>query len=155
MLEPLETIQQRAEALATKVGAAATEVTYGGYPLELTPNIQVSNQYHFVVFERGVEFERRSTDDLDQLLYWILDHTTGIIAARHEREHREPDRDFRRQWFGMHEALLSRISPAWGRRKHREIAAILRDAPYDHTFTPRQRPVHLSGSRDPKRPGKP
>jgi hypothetical protein len=43
-----------------------------------SPYIEVADDaYFFVSEERGVELERRRTDDLDELLYWIFDGVTS------------------------------------------------------------------------------
>jgi len=99
-----------------------------------SPYVEVSDAYYFVVEERGVELERRKTDDLDELLYWIFDGVTFSISCDFELRNRKPGEDPRRQLFAKQEALLSQLSTRWSARKLDEHRAILTRHPFNDVF---------------------
>lgn len=53
-----------------------------------------------VVVERGIEWERRKTNDLDKLLYWIFANLTFSMAVEYELAHRVEGQDFRPRHTG-------------------------------------------------------
>ena len=80
--------------------------------------------YCYVVTERGSEYERRRTQDPEELLFWMMSDVTFDIAVRYELTHRRPGADSRRLLFRTQEELLQSLKPAWAdelRRKHRSI----------------------------------
>jgi hypothetical protein len=95
-----------------------------------SPHIeQVGAEFHFVVTERGSEFERRKTIDPDEILYWLLDGVTQIAATNHELRNRIEGTDGRENWFPFQERLLYAMKPEWGVRKQQQHFRILRDHP--------------------------
>jgi hypothetical protein len=101
------------------------------------PHIEVDSRgYHYVIAERGHEFERHTTSDLDELLYDVFESTTFEIACKYEVEHRNFEQDFRRILFKYQEELLSKLSPAWGERRIMEHAEILQQSPFKDEFDP-------------------
>lgn len=96
-----------------------------------SPYIEISDAYHFVVEERGLELERRTTRDLDELLYWVFNDVTFTVASSFELRNRRPDEDSRRQLFAKQEELLNLASEAWGRRKESEHKAVLANYPFN------------------------
>lgn len=95
-----------------------------------TPYIEVDEAYHFVVEERGIEHERRTTGDLDELLFWIVQGLTASMAWAHELRNRREHEDSRRQAFEKDLELLERLSPTWAKRRRTEYAEILRTHPF-------------------------
>ena len=77
--------------------------------------------------ERGEEHERRSTLDLDELLYWIFGRVTYIEAVDYERKNRIDSEDFRRLLFQRQLELLGRLNPRWLDRYRGERAELLRE----------------------------
>ncbi|PXA98229.1 hypothetical protein DMC47_09485 [Nostoc sp. 3335mG] len=127
----LREIQARVRELVDQVGAPPGDpVTYGSSRQTGTPHIEVDSRYHFVVCERGNEFERRTTDDLDELLYWILEGVTFSMASNFEVKHRRPGEDSRRQLFAKQIEYLERLSPQWAARQEAEHAEILSRHPF-------------------------
>ena len=84
----------------------------------------------FVVTERGTEYERRRTEDPDELLFWLMETVTFDMATRFELAHRRPNEDFRRQLFMKQEQLLHALRPSWGERCRRDLEKILRAHPF-------------------------
>ena len=95
-----------------------------------SPHIeQVGDEFHFVVTERGSEFERKTTSDPEEILYWLLDCVTQIAATNHELRNRIEGKDGREIWFPFQERLLYDMKPEWGVRKQQQHFRILRDHP--------------------------
>jgi hypothetical protein len=121
----LPEIRARVRELVDQVGAPPGDpVSYGGSRQDGTPHIEVGSRYHFVVFER------RTTDDLDELLYWIFDGVTFSMASNFEVKHRRPGEDSRRQLFAKQIEFLERLSPEWAARQDAEHAEILSRHPF-------------------------
>lgn len=95
------------------------------------PHIEVDGRYHFVVCERGLELERRSTSDLDELLYWVFGSATFSMAVDFEVAHRRDHEDARRQVFDRQRELLIKLNPDWAIRRDREVAEILANHPFN------------------------
>ena len=99
MLQKQNLAQLRAvvEKLAARIEAPENVLpTYGASEDSARPHIEIDGRYHFVVVERGLELERRTTTDLDEILYWIFDGVTSSLASRYEVRNRNPGEDFRR-----------------------------------------------------------
>jgi len=67
----LETIRKKIKDLAQKVNAPKDSLpTFGSTRDFGYPHIEVDkNGYHYVVVKRGKEYERNTTQDLDELFY--------------------------------------------------------------------------------------
>lgn len=131
----LEHVKAEVRRLAKQLDAPAYLLPTYDSPLgDATPFIEiVRGAFHFVVSERGTEFERRVTRDLDELLYWVFTGVTFELASTWEVAHRRPGEDSRRQLFARQEELLGSRSPAWAERCREEHAQVLREHPFrDH-----------------------
>lgn len=136
-MESLHAVQAQVEALAARIDAPPHLLpTYGRSDDGARPHLEIDDRYHFVVVERGQELERRSTDDLDELLYWVMGTTTFSMACAHELRHRREGVDFRRLLFAKQVEWLRRLSPDWAERKQGEHAETLKL----HPFTDEKRP---------------
>ena len=83
------------------------------------------NSYCYVVRERGVEFERRRTTYLDEILYWIFADVTSSMATRWQLANRVEGEDFRRGLLTKELDLLDRLDPIWASRHRLENAKLL------------------------------
>lgn len=93
------------------------------------PHIEVAGPHaSWVVVERGKEWERRTTDDLDELLYWIFESVTHELASRYELKHRDPNRDSRYLLFSKQLQLMAKLEPDWRPRLAKRIAPYMREA---------------------------
>jgi hypothetical protein len=99
-----------------------------------TPYVEVSDAYYFIVEERGIELDRRKTDDTDELLYWIFEGVTFSMSSDFELRNRRPGEDSRRQLFAKQEALLGQLSTQWRERKLEEHRRILTGHPFNDAF---------------------
>ncbi len=129
-MQSLEPIHREFRALCLNLGVRRT---LPDRPQEDgSPHVEVSESgYHYVVTERGVELERRTTLQADELLYWLACGITHELATTFELEHRVKGRDFRRLLFEKQMELLGTVNREWERRRKSEIDAILRTYPYD------------------------
>jgi hypothetical protein len=90
----------------------------------------VNGQYHYVVTERGSEFERKVAKDEDELLYWFVADSTFSIACAWELEHRKENEDSRLQLFSKQIELLNKINSTWAARKTRYHEQVLKENPF-------------------------
>ena len=107
-------------------------VTFGNQEDLAKPNIEIVGlqNFHFIVVERGNELERRITQNLDDLLYWIFDTITFRQALDYKLQNRDLNFDSRRIYFRKQEELLSLIHPDWKIKKENEHKDILKHYPF-------------------------
>lgn len=97
-----------------------------------TPHIEVDdNNYMYVVSERGEEFIRQITSDLDELLYWIFDGITFSMAAKYEINHRVGGVDPRRVIFSKQLEMLGLLSSEWALLAKKNIDETIKKSPYN------------------------
>ena len=127
----LPALKVRIEQLGERISAPETYLpSYGHSRNEGTPHVEVGETYDWVVSERGHELQRRSTTDLDELLYWVFSTVAYSMTLRIRRKGWLPGQDSRRQWFKLQEDYLAVLSPAWAARQEKEHADILARYPY-------------------------
>jgi hypothetical protein len=90
----------------------------------------VGDLYNYVVTERGSEYERKSTRDEDELLYWLFADVTFSLASDFEVRHRISGQDSRRQLFSKQVELLGLLRPAWAEREQKEHERIIAEHPF-------------------------
>jgi hypothetical protein len=129
-LVSLDAIETRVGELMARISAERHHVTFGRSHHDGTPHVEVGDAYHFVVCERGSELSRRTTGDLDELLYWVFAAITFSMACAWEVRHRRAGEDFRRQMFARQVELLAMLSPVWAEREEAEHQAILARHPF-------------------------
>jgi hypothetical protein len=117
-------------ALCQKLGAKGRFQTAAQH--DGSAHVEVTaDSYQYVVTERGTEFERKRTDDADELLYWLMADVVFSVASEYELTHRIEGQDFRRLLFQKEIELMGQLSANWSERKRREIEHILSDHPFD------------------------
>jgi hypothetical protein len=123
------TIQNRAKALAARLGRP--DFTLRSKPgHDGSYHLEVGDAYYLVVTERGLELERRRTEDVDELLYWAMEGLTSSMSSNYELANRREGEDSRRQAFAKQVELLATVSPAWAERQRQEQAEILGQHPF-------------------------
>lgn len=123
------TIQSRAKAMAARLGKPDFQVR--SEPMhDGSRHVEVSDAYYLVATERGLETERKRTNDVDELLYWIMEGLTSSMSWDYELAHRREGEDFRRQGFAKQVELLDTLYPEWGARLRREHEEILQRYPF-------------------------
>ena len=133
-------IRKRVKELAGQINAPKNLLPTYGYSIDgAHPHIEIGKNglLHYVVIERGHEFKRRTTDNLDELLYWIFSGVTFTMAGKFELENRIENKDFRRILFKKQEELLSILNESWGQKEHEEHLQILKSHPFDDLAGPR------------------
>jgi len=106
---------------------------YGSSHGDAQPHIEVhGNEMSWVVQERGTEHERRTTRNLQELLYWTFAAVTDCMAGEWELQHRVPYTERRILSFAWQLALLGRLDPAWRERRRDEPSRELRERPHAH-----------------------
>ena len=91
----------------------------------------VADGYIYANEERGHVYNERKTQDLDELLYWIMKDITRSMASEYELANRVPKTDFRRMLFAKDLELLGSLKPEWRERKQREYDAVLAQYPFN------------------------
>ena len=96
------------------------------------PHVEiVGDEYHFVVTERGSEFERRKTRESDELLYWFVSGDVSQLARDWELERRVEGQDSRRLWFAKELEMLDALNPEWAKRKELHQNNVLKEHPFN------------------------
>lgn len=129
----LDDIKKTVEQLASKIHAPQQLLpTYGRTRDGAWPHIEVdaSGALHFVVVERGQELERKTTNDLNDLLYWIFDSITFSMSVDFELKNRKWGRDCRRMMFAKQEELLGILDPSWQQKQHEEHKRVIKENPF-------------------------
>ena len=90
MNKRLSEVKVKIDELAKIIGATQNMLpTYGRSEQTARPHIEVDSRgYHFVIAERGEEFERHTSLDLDEILYDVFQVVTFSLACKYELEHR-------------------------------------------------------------------
>lgn len=97
-----------------------------------SPHVEFSNgQYQYVVTERGLELERRSTAETDEMLYWMVSDVTFWSGVEFELKNRVEGRDCRRMIFTEWRRLMARCGASFAEWLDRHIEKTLRLNPYN------------------------
>ena len=91
----------------------------------------VADGYIYANEERGHVYNERKTQDLDELLYWIMKDITRSMASEYELANRVPHADFRRLLFAKDLELLGSLKPEWRERKREYYDAVLAQYPFN------------------------
>jgi hypothetical protein len=86
--------------------------------------------YVYAARERGRETFRQETEDVDELVYWVVHDVAGGIAMDWALRHRRKGQDSRRRWFPRWIALMAGLRPDWGARTAAYVDAVLERSPY-------------------------
>jgi hypothetical protein len=88
-------------------------------------------EMHWIVDERGRELQRRTTLELDELLYWAFEAVTYQMASDWEVRHRNDDKDIHVALLNKQFELLARLSDRWVARRRADVGDILGDVDLD------------------------
>lgn len=127
-----EEIKAEIKKRADLIGASEDLFPTFGIPRQdATPCIQINKKgYHLVIVERGKEFERKTTKDIDELLFLVFEDITFSIASKFELHNRIENEDSRRQLFNKQLELLSKISKEWFEREKEKQEELLERFPF-------------------------
>lgn len=127
-------MKKKVPELPNKINVPTELLPTYGYSKDFAyPHIEVDNGglLHYVVVERGQELDRKTTDKLDDLLYWIFANVTFSMAGEYELKNRVRDQDCRRIMFDIQEQLLGQLNDTWQQKKSEEHKIILKKHPFD------------------------
>ncbi len=130
----LDDIKKKVDELAEIINATNDLLPTYGYSKDFAyPHIEIDNfgLLHYVIIERGQELERKTTDQLDDLLYWIFADVTFSMAADYELKNRIEDKDCRRIMFDKQEEFLGKLNENWRLKEKAEHQSILKRHPFD------------------------
>ena len=133
-MKKLIEIENLTKDLASRIKAPTNLLPTFSSPVgDATPNIEVDNSglYHLVISERGTEYERKVTSDLDDLMYWVFSGVTFSMACHYEIKNRVEDKDSRRIMFAKQLELLAILNKDWEKRERKEHESILINNPFD------------------------
>jgi hypothetical protein len=132
-MKSLIEIEAKINQLAAKIAATKYLLpTFGKTQDSARPHIETDSRgYHYVVVERGEELKRETTQDLDELLFHVLQSITFSLACDYECAHRVRGQDSRRLIFKRQIELLSQLSPAWAQRASRRQEHVLQQHPFN------------------------
>ncbi|WCL51042.1 Imm63 family immunity protein [Leptospira sp. GIMC2001] len=112
----IQKIKKIVTKLSNRINASKNLLPTFGYSKDFAhPHIEVdvNGFMHFVVVERGHEIRRKTTKDLDELLYWIFEDITYAMSTNFELENRGENKDGRRKIFERQEYLLAKLNYRW------------------------------------------
>lgn len=129
----LRTISDRYHTIARSLSAPQKHVRFATSPQhDGSPHVECyGGEFHYIVTERGSEFEHRKTSHAEELLFWLVSDLTWAMASDWELQHRIEKEDFRRQLFRKDVELISKVRNEWGRRKKEKYEKILGGRPFD------------------------
>jgi len=122
-------IAERLSAPLESVRFAVTPQHDGSAHIESDGNV-----FAYVVTERGEEYERKTTINDDDVLYWLVSDLTREMASKFELAHRNPNADSRRMLFQKHMELLGTVDQGWQTRKQTEYETVLEQNPFRDTM---------------------
>ena len=122
-----QVLHLRMDGLVRRIGAQSVQLpTFDRTADAGAPHLEINgDRFDYVVVERGLELRRRTTLDLDELLYWIFSDVTFSLASRFAVG---ADR-YREVMFHHQLDLLAQLDKRWRDRKKIEIDGILACAP--------------------------
>lgn len=128
----LEGLQKAYDHVCQRIEATAHAYTFSIERRDDgSPHVEYSGgEFHYVVTERGLELDRRSTADPDEILYWMIRDLTFWMGAAYEFKHRIEGQDARRIIFAHWLELMMRADPQMARRLRLHIDGILDRHPF-------------------------
>jgi len=126
-MENIIAIQSNVFQLGSKVSAPHNALIILTEPSDYgKPHLNISqDSYEYIYSERGYEFSRKSTKNLDELLYWIIYPVVHQMAMEFELTHRiNEDEDCRKIIFPRLIEYLRIINPLWAERAKKELPSV-------------------------------
>jgi hypothetical protein len=132
MMQPgLEELERRAREIAREHNIEWGLLTrFGTVQKSWAYVLQDTSGYHFVTLdEDGSEFERRTTQNADDVLYWVITDAAHRAALGSFFPRPQDNGLSRLAWFERELEILGWISPEWQRRRKAELDEYLRTNP--------------------------
>jgi len=97
-----------------------------------SPHIEFSDgQYHYIVTERGIDLESRSTPNVREIVYWMLYDVTFWQGVAFEFANRIENQDCRRMIFAHQLELMAKADVDFSKRLEAHIAETLLRNPFN------------------------
>ena len=135
MINELRSLQSEYDELCQRVDPCTSQYTFLTERQDNgSPHVEyIDGEYHYIVTERGLDLESRSTVDKSEILYWMIYDLTFWMGVAYELKHRVEGPDVRRIIFGHWLELMIKADRSFADRLGSEIAAILAKNPFvDH-----------------------
>ncbi|KAA1170957.1 Imm63 family immunity protein [Photorhabdus heterorhabditis] len=86
-------IQEKVWSLGAKINAPKSMLIVYSEPVGDGSGYIVidNNQYHIIYSERGYEIFRQTTEDVNELLYWIMESVASQMASEYELKNRNDE----------------------------------------------------------------
>ena len=129
----LAALRERIQAAGRQLGAGEDKLpTWGTSDQTGRPHIEWDDAgWHYVVCERGTEFERTTSADAGEIAFLACRDMAFEIACERDAADRSPGTDARRRIFARQLELMRLLDPAWEARERAEIDRILEEYPYE------------------------
>ena len=131
-MEPIEIIRDEVYKYGGLIDAPKSLLSIPDQPIgNGTPHVEIhSSDYHYVVSERGIEYSRIKTKDIDKLMYWIFSDITSSMSFSYEVKNRIERQDIRRVIFKCQLNLLRKMNYKWAEKETENIESIIKNNPY-------------------------
>lgn len=131
MLSLIE-VENEVNKIARKIDIYSPVLPTYGESLDFGhPHIEIDkNGYHYVIVERGKELLRKTTMNLDELLFTIFENVTNEIAFSYELKNRNGSEDCRIIAFKKQEELMTLLNPIWGEKNRKAHEVVLQKYPF-------------------------
>jgi succinate dehydrogenase flavin-adding protein (antitoxin of CptAB toxin-antitoxin module) len=108
-------------------------VRYGSFIGDGIPCVQVDNTgYHYIYSERGKEFDRKTTQESNELLYWIFEDITFVLSSNSwKTSPHKKDWEQRRIIFVQQLHLMREIDISFEKRLKKEYNELVKRIPFD------------------------
>jgi hypothetical protein len=131
-MENFNSIQNRVNQMGLMINAPEQYLQLHNRAIgDGTPYVMVDDQYNYITSERGVLISKEETLDLEELLYWIFEDVTSIMAGKYELNNRQQDADTRRLRFQEQIRLMDVLNNNWGEKTKNRLDKILANNPYE------------------------
>jgi len=97
---------------------------------EGTSVYEAGGKFHYVCMERGIENKHIIESSITEILYYVFNDITFILARQCEVENRNDSEDFRRMLFKKQLELLGIININYQEKRRIQLEEILKKAPY-------------------------
>jgi hypothetical protein len=108
----MKNLRHKFESMIKKIGADSEKWQLNSTPQhDGSPHVEINGEaYHYVVTERGSEYEREIIFNIDEILYLLIRNVTFDLACKFELKNRDENQDFRYIMFYYEEVLMKMIS---------------------------------------------
>ena len=132
MKDGLTLLQAEYNALCQRIEPSVSKYTFRiERQDDGSPHVEYAEgKYHYIVTERGLELERRSTADRSEILYWMIYDLTFCMGVAYEFVRCIEGPDVRRVIFAHWLYLMKKADAAFADRLSSDIAAILAKNPF-------------------------